>query len=144
MRFFVLIASSIICYSTSFFSQSFGSSNDTLKLIELNDISYELMFVDPDSALSLAEEYIKISKSLNDYELSKGLKLKGNISQHIGNSKVALECYYEILNINDFKNDSSLIASTYRDIASVHIYMQDIEKAKILHKKSITIFENLK
>ena len=72
MRFFELIALSIICYSTSFFSQSFGSSNDTLKLIELNDISYELMFVDPDSALSLAEEYIKISKSLNDYELSKG------------------------------------------------------------------------
>ena len=144
MRFFVLIALSIICYSPSFFSQSFASSNDTLKLIELNDISYELMFVDPDSALSLAEEYIKISKSLNDYELSKGLKLKGNISQHIGNSKVALDCYYEILNINDFKNDSSLIASTYRDIASVHIYMQDIEKAKILYKKSITIFENLK
>ena len=144
MRFFVLIALSIICYLPSFFSQSFASSNDTLKLIELNDISYELMFVDPDSALSLAEEYIKISKSLNDYELSKGLKLKGNISQHIGNSKVALDCYYEILNINDFKNDSSLIASTYRDIASVHIYMQDIEKAKILYKKSITIFENLK
>ena len=144
MRFFVLITFSILCYTPSFFSQAFDSSNDTLRLIELNDISYELMFVNPDSALLLAEEYIKISKSLNDYELTNGLKLKGNISQHLGNSKVALDCYYQILNIIDIKNDSAEIAATYRDIASVHIYMQDIEKAKTLYRKSILIFKKLK
>ena len=144
MRFFVLITFSIFCYTSSFFSQLFDSSNDTLRLIELNDISYELMFINPDSALLLAEEYIKISKYLNDYELTNGLKLKGNISQHLGNSKVALDCYYQILNIIDIKNDSAVIAATYRDIASVHIYMQDIEKAKTLYRKSILIFKKLK
>ena len=102
------------------------------------------MFVNPDSALLLAEEYIKISKSLNDYELTNGLKLKGNISQHLGNSKVALDCYYQILNIIDIINDSAEIAATYRDIASVHIYMQDINKAKTLYRKSILIFKKLK
>ena len=144
MRFFVLITFSIFCYTPSFFSQVFDSSNDTLRLNELNDISYELMFVNPDSALLLAEEYIKISKSLNDYELTNGLKLKGNISQHLGNSKVALDCYYQILNIIDIINDSAEIAATYRDIASVHIYMQDINKAKTLYRKSILIFKKLK
>ena len=57
MRFFVLITFSIFCYTPSLFSQVFDSSNDTLRLNELNDISYELMFINPDSVLILAEEY---------------------------------------------------------------------------------------
>ena len=73
---------------------------DTNELKNLYDDAWALLYSNPDSALILAEQHIQLSKQLENYNIEIGLYLKGTISVQLGNPKIALDCYYEVLKLN--------------------------------------------
>lgn len=114
---------------------------DTNELKNLYDNAWELLYSNPDSALILAEQHIQLSKKLENYNIEFGLYLKGTISLQLGNPKISLECYYDVLKLNEQKFDSLGIAKSYRYIGTVFNYMGEANKSKEFYEKAISFFK---
>ena len=138
-----LIGSSFLQENNEAKISALNQSNkiDTNELKNLYDAAWELLYSNPDSALMLAEQHIKLSKQLENYNIEFGLYLKGTISVQLGNPKIALDCYYEVLKLNEQKEDSLGIAKSYRDIATVFNYMGEANKSKEFYEKAISFFK---
>ena len=76
-------------------THSFLSKSDSILLDSLYNLSYDLSFYDSDSALTLIEEYLNISKKNNNYKIEGGLVTKGYIHIKLGNHKTALDCFFK-------------------------------------------------
>jgi len=124
-------------------THSLLSKSDSILLDSLYNLSYDLSFYDSDSALTLIEEYLNISKKNNNYQIEGGLVTKGYIHIKLGNHKTALDCFFQVLKLGEDNNDSLLISEAYNDIAVVYGESEKYLKSLSYYEKSLEISRSL-
>ena len=124
-------------------THSLLSKSDSILLDSLYNLSYDLSFYDSDSALTLIEEYLNISKKNNNYKIEGGLVTKGYIHINLGNHKTALDCFFQVLKLGEDNNDSLLISEAYNDIAVVYGESEKYLKSLSYYEKSLEISRSL-
>lgn len=112
----------------------------------LNQLAWDLVASDPQRATRLVEQTLKQTEEIIDYPEGKAFCLNtfGVLSQNSGEYDKALQYYNAALDIRLKQADSSLIASTYHNLASLKEMMGDCGLAFDYAIKAIRIWEQEK
>lgn len=117
---------------------------DTLKVILLNDIGWELMYSNPDTAIIITTNALQISKKR---KWKKGIASSyGSLGSYYylkSEYPKALEFYFKSLKINEEMGNKSRVANMYNNIGIVYKEQSDYKKALKYYEKSLAIQKEL-
>jgi len=117
---------------------------DSLRLEALNDIAWDALYSNPDSAYILGHEELEIarSKKLKKWE-AKALNTIGASYQIKGNYLKAIEFYQQSLKVSESIGEMKRVASSLANIGSLYINIGEFEKALDYQNKSLVLFRKL-
>jgi serine phosphatase RsbU (regulator of sigma subunit) len=117
---------------------------DSLRLEALNDIAWDVLYSNPDSAYILGHEELEVarSKKLKKWE-AKALNTIGASYQIKGNYLKAIEFYQQSLKVSESIGEMKRVASSLANIGSLYINIGEFEKALDYQNKSLVLFRKL-
>lgn len=120
-------------------------SEDTIKVLKLNEVAAMAMGINPKQAYEIAVEALKLAEKL-DYTKGKGLSYKtlGNTQYMQGALKEAITYYEQGLQEYVSINNIDGVASCENNIGLVYNDMGDYEKAMKFHLKTLKLREEIK
>lgn len=143
---FLLISGQINAQNTDSLWQVYRDTknHDTIRLEAFNDIAWNLLFTNPDSAYLLGHEELEKAKALKlpKWE-SKALNTIGASYQVKGNFLKAIEFYQQSLKLREKLGDTRGVSSSLANIGSIYISIGEFEKALYYQMKSLKIFEQI-
>jgi signal transduction histidine kinase len=115
---------------------------DTLRIQLLNQLAEEWVRVNPEIALTLAEELISCSENLaNPFGIRSGWNMKGIYFQHSAKNDSALFYYFKNSEPINGVAGSTIQANAYNGIASIYRLIGKMTEALPFLDKSISILE---
>lgn len=117
-------------------------NHDTIRLSALYDMSWEIVYDNPDSSLILGEmiKNLSQSKKIRKWE-SKAFNIKGAAYQIKNEYLKAVNAYQSSLKILEELGNNEGAAGAYSNIGSIYIYLGDFQKALEYEVKSYKTFE---
>jgi adenylate cyclase len=117
---------------------------DTGRVLLLNELGWELMFDNPDSARSLLSQALVLASSVN-YLKGQGdsNSYRGTLENIHGNALVAAGFYEEALRIRELLNDRAGVAATYNNLGNLYQNQGDNDNALVYYLRSLRIVEAL-
>ncbi len=120
------------------------SQSDTNRLKAIYDIAWAYLYVNPDSAILLAEKQLQLAQKTNQkkYEAI-ALKIIGGAFLNKDNSQKALDYLLKALKLNEDIGDKHGIGSCSNNLGAVYQYQSNYAKALEYYLKSLRISEEL-
>ncbi len=117
---------------------------DSLRLEALNDLAWNSLYSNPDSAYILGHEEWEVArtKKLKKWE-AKALNTIGASYQVKGNYLKAIEFYQQSLKVSESSGEMRRVASSLANIGSLYINIGEFEKALDYQNKSLVLFRKL-
>ena len=153
IRLYILLLVIITSVTKQSFSQNTDSlwkvynntsQTDTTRLKAIYDIAWSYIYSNPDTAITLAEQQLQLSRKTNQRKYE-GIALKtigvGYLNKD--NSQKALEYLLQALKISEELNDKKGIGSCSNNIGAVYQYQSNYTKALAYYLKSLKISEEL-
>jgi tetratricopeptide (TPR) repeat protein len=121
-----------------------GKLSDSTYIKTLNELAEEYLYINPDTAITLAQQGIKISENIN-WDKGKAIFFRtlGSCEDHKGNYTQAFEYYNKGLEIAEELADKNLQSKFLVDIGTVYYYQSDYPKALAYYFKALKILEEL-
>ncbi len=122
---------------------------DTAKINHLNDLSWELMYNNPDTSIIISKKALSIAKQLKKTQKIKSKFIAnslGNIGvfYHIkGDYPIALDYYLKALKVNEGQNNKNGIARNLSNIGILYKDQGNYQNALTYYMKALKISENL-
>jgi serine phosphatase RsbU (regulator of sigma subunit) len=113
---------------------------DSVRFSAFNDIAWEYLYTNPDSAFILGKEELEMAraKKLKNWE-SKSLNTVGASFQVRGNYTKAIEYYLESLKIREEMGDKKGVAASLANIGSIYISLDKYDKALDYELKAMRV-----
>ncbi len=117
---------------------------DSLRLEALNDLAWNTLYSNPDSAYILGHEELEVArtKKLKKWE-AKALNTIGASYQIKGNYLKAIDFYQQSLKVSEAVGEMKRVASSLANIGSLYINIGEFEKALDYQNKSLVLFRKL-
>ncbi len=120
------------------------NNHDTIRLSALYDMSWEIVYDNPDSSMILGEmiKNLSQSKKIKKWE-SKAYNIMGAAFQIKNEYLKAVSAYQSSLKILEELGNKEGVAGAYSNIGSIYIYLGDFQKALVYELKSFKTFEEV-
>lgn len=147
--FFLFISNSKFCFSQQTTIDSLlhlikKEKADTNKVKHLNDIAWELMESNPDSAITYANEALLLAKRLNwEKAFGETLRNLGTCNFLKADYPKALEFYLKALSVDEKIINKKGMASDLANIGLVYKNQDEYEKAITYYQKALKIDEEI-
>ena len=106
---------------SSFLLRAQHSKETEDELFRLYNLAFDQLVVDPDTALSYANQYLEFSKAINDSsEIATALDLIGTVYYYQNHLEKALEYHYQAKHIFERHKDFSGLSTTLLSIGNVY------------------------
>jgi len=119
-------------------------NGDSLKVIILNELAYEIKDRDPLIAVKYSKNGLELSK-INKFKRGEAISLKemGGAYAVLGNFKAAIDCFFKSIEICQKINYKSGIAENYVGLGDACYNQKNFIEAKSYFKKSLQIGEEI-
>lgn len=121
-----------------------NADNDSVKIFFLNELSWEFINSNLDSAVFFCEKSLELCKQ-NDYPMmrAQAYSNQGAIFKRKGEHEKAIDFYIKAFKISEQLNDKKAIANSYINIGSLYRLLRENKKAKENYNKALPLFEEL-
>jgi len=149
--FYLLIVIPLLIFSQSnevidsIYLNALNAKNDSLKVIQLNDIVWETMFNEQGKALKIAKEALKIAKkSNNPYIISDSYNTLGAYYTIISDFYTSIKYHEKALSIRLKLKDKLAIMKSYNNLGSAKKEIGNHQEEIDYYFKALNITEELK
>lgn len=119
-----------------------AGQDGTERVNTLNHLASSLSYEDFDRSMGYSREAYDLAKKLNNEEgLAHAERNFGHVYYYAGNYPVALNHYWDALGRFEVLKNYRMVALSYRDLATAHLYGNNYDKAFELSEDAIRIFK---
>ncbi|MBL7933776.1 MAG: tetratricopeptide repeat protein [Bacteroidia bacterium] len=111
--------------------------SDTVRVIDLNELAWQYLDYDTDSAHKYVQEAVKLSETLNyGNGLADSKNIQGILYRYAGDYNKAIKLYEEIIVLRRQQERFDKLTGAYANLGSVYLEKSDNAKALAFYKKA--------
>ncbi len=119
--------------------------NDSIKLVTLSSVFKQTLFVNPNEAMTYAQQFLKIAQKINSKsEIARGNNFLGMTYATIGTTEKAIPYYLEALKRYSALKDSLFVGIVTNNLAAAHQSRGDVKETILYFEEALAIFKKLK
>jgi serine phosphatase RsbU (regulator of sigma subunit)/tetratricopeptide (TPR) repeat protein len=107
------------------------SVQDTTTVEMMNELAFEISYLNLDSGLAVAQRGLTLAKKLNfKHGIASAWNIMGTVYYDKADYKNSIECYTEARRILEQYNNPGLLIALYANLANTHMALEDFDNAR--------------